>query len=176
MSFIPVGPESDFPIQNLPYGIFSTLTNVSLNFDLTKHHIIYYRRIRIPRRIGDENMYWISENSYTSLLVEARLKLSQPDSSYPSWNQLEVSTCVWSRESGWEWPSEKKFWTCPLSKITSWGLSCPSTRMSSPRFTRRHIWFAGMIQSGYVFYSISLTQPARASTFVLLDLSNLVCQ
>lgn len=28
MSFIAVGPESDFPLQNLPYGIFSTQENV----------------------------------------------------------------------------------------------------------------------------------------------------
>lgn len=26
-SFIPVSPESDFPIQNLPYGVFSSKTN-----------------------------------------------------------------------------------------------------------------------------------------------------
>ena len=28
MSFIPVSPDSDFPIQNLPYGVFSTVDNV----------------------------------------------------------------------------------------------------------------------------------------------------
>ena len=28
MSFIPVSPESHFPIQNLPYGVFSTADNV----------------------------------------------------------------------------------------------------------------------------------------------------
>ena len=28
MSFIPVSPESHFPIQNLPYGVFSTVHNV----------------------------------------------------------------------------------------------------------------------------------------------------
>ena len=29
MSFVPVTPESHFPIQNLPYGVFSTPDNVS---------------------------------------------------------------------------------------------------------------------------------------------------
>lgn len=29
MSFIPVTPESHFPIQNLPFGVFSTADNVS---------------------------------------------------------------------------------------------------------------------------------------------------
>ena len=29
MSFIHVSPESHFPIQNLPYGVFSTSDNVS---------------------------------------------------------------------------------------------------------------------------------------------------
>lgn len=29
MSFIHVSPESHFPIQNLPYGVFSTSENVS---------------------------------------------------------------------------------------------------------------------------------------------------
>ncbi|RLN14213.1 hypothetical protein BBJ28_00009347 [Nothophytophthora sp. Chile5] len=27
MSFVSVAPDSDFPIQNLPYGVFSTKTN-----------------------------------------------------------------------------------------------------------------------------------------------------
>lgn len=29
MSFIEVSPDSDFPLQNLPYGVFSTADNVS---------------------------------------------------------------------------------------------------------------------------------------------------
>lgn len=29
MSFVAVAEDSDFPIQNLPYGIFSTANNVS---------------------------------------------------------------------------------------------------------------------------------------------------
>lgn len=29
MSFVSVAPDSDFPIQNLPYGVFSTAANVS---------------------------------------------------------------------------------------------------------------------------------------------------
>lgn len=29
MSFVPVAPDSDFPIHNLPYGVFSTAANVS---------------------------------------------------------------------------------------------------------------------------------------------------
>lgn len=29
-SFVTVPPESDFPIQNLPYGVFTTKNNVSL--------------------------------------------------------------------------------------------------------------------------------------------------
>ncbi len=29
MSFIEVSPDSDFPIENLPYGVFSTKNNVS---------------------------------------------------------------------------------------------------------------------------------------------------
>ena len=29
MSFIPVSPENHFPVQNLPYGVFSTSDNVS---------------------------------------------------------------------------------------------------------------------------------------------------
>lgn len=29
MSFVPVAADSDFPIQNLPYGVFSTAGNVS---------------------------------------------------------------------------------------------------------------------------------------------------
>lgn len=32
MSFIPVAEDSDFPIQNLPYGVFSTQSNVSIDF------------------------------------------------------------------------------------------------------------------------------------------------
>lgn len=32
MSFIPVAEDSDFPIQNLPYGVFSTQSNVSIEF------------------------------------------------------------------------------------------------------------------------------------------------
>jgi len=28
-SFVPVSPDSDFPIQNLPYGVFSSQDNVS---------------------------------------------------------------------------------------------------------------------------------------------------
>ena len=30
MSFIEVSPDSHFPVQNLPYGIFSTSDNVSI--------------------------------------------------------------------------------------------------------------------------------------------------
>lgn len=29
MSFVPVQNDSDFPLENLPYGVFSTATNVS---------------------------------------------------------------------------------------------------------------------------------------------------
>lgn len=29
MSFVPVSEDSHFPIQNLPYGVFSTAANVS---------------------------------------------------------------------------------------------------------------------------------------------------
>lgn len=32
-SFVPVPPDSDFPIKNLPYGIFSTKDNVSCNYN-----------------------------------------------------------------------------------------------------------------------------------------------
>ena len=34
MSFIPVDERNDFPIQNLPYGIFSTEDNVRLMLKL----------------------------------------------------------------------------------------------------------------------------------------------
>ena len=32
MSFVEVSPESHFPIQNLPYGVFSTPDNVSNHY------------------------------------------------------------------------------------------------------------------------------------------------
>ena len=35
MSFIEVSPDSHFPIQNLPYGVFSTKDNVSFSHSLT---------------------------------------------------------------------------------------------------------------------------------------------
>ncbi len=38
MSYIEVSPESHFPIQNLPYGVFSTPENVSS----VKHGKLYH--------------------------------------------------------------------------------------------------------------------------------------
>jgi len=36
MSFIEVSAESHFPIQNLPYGVFSTASNVRIKTDTGK--------------------------------------------------------------------------------------------------------------------------------------------
>lgn len=38
MSFIKVDSNSDFSYQNLPYGVFSTEENVSLNLKLKKYY------------------------------------------------------------------------------------------------------------------------------------------
>ena len=41
-TFINVPADSDFPIQNLPYGIFSTPNNVSLKKVLITARISFY--------------------------------------------------------------------------------------------------------------------------------------
>ena len=41
MSFVEVSPESHFPIQNLPYGVFSTPDNVSHHSIVNLQQLIY---------------------------------------------------------------------------------------------------------------------------------------
>ena len=41
MSFISVSPDSHFPIQNLPYGVFSTKSDVSLIKNILKFNHAY---------------------------------------------------------------------------------------------------------------------------------------
>ena len=53
MSFIPITPEHHFPIQNLPYGIFSTPENVSMtNWCWTKAFFNLFVRFYTPLRFS----------------------------------------------------------------------------------------------------------------------------
>ena len=52
MSFIAVSEDSDFPIQNLPYGIFSTQDNVSLGHAWCASIRVCVLFLQAKRRMG----------------------------------------------------------------------------------------------------------------------------
>ncbi|KAK2164140.1 hypothetical protein LSH36_68g07093 [Paralvinella palmiformis] len=52
MSFIEVSPDSYFPVQNLPYGVFST--NDNTNFNQTPNYVYLQPQHRIGVAIGDK--------------------------------------------------------------------------------------------------------------------------
>jgi hypothetical protein len=57
MSFIEVSVDSDFPIENLPYGIFSTKDNVSQIFSIINLNKSYRQNQELVLQLGQK--FWI---------------------------------------------------------------------------------------------------------------------
>ncbi|XP_070353285.1 fumarylacetoacetase isoform X1 [Equus asinus] len=105
MSFVPVAADSDFPIHNLPYGVFSTKSNASRANSIIVTDEFLKCTIFLP----------------TPQLLGCFL---------PTRHHVMTGSSL-SQNRGLVWPLVTRSWTSVSLRTSSLGLSSPNTRMSS---------------------------------------------
>lgn len=102
-SFIEYSSQCEFPIQNLPYGIFSTTENVSKSKCFTKFRFLklfsfyffFYKSTRLCQNITNYNFHkWLADNFYP-FFIHNKYKLyhHQDDSGRFHVNKNSLSIC-----------------------------------------------------------------------------------